>query len=803
MDKWDLAFRTSLSAIALATAMPAIAQTSSVPSKNTGVEDIIVTAQRKSESLQKVPIAVTAISETTLQNVGVTDLTTVSKLAPGVQIQPFFKAGDAIYQIRGQTQTDASPTIDPSVGVYFDDVYIARSSGSLTSLLDVSRVEVLKGPQGTLFGKNTTGGAIRILSNQPTFNLGGYGKAGYESFDRYILEGVLNVPLSETVATRIAAKYSDKRDGYATNVVTGDPIDKMKDFAIRGSLLWEPNGGTNVRIQGDYSRTTGGSSPAYIVSYNPQNSPFPALEAALESGLGADFAAGNAIIQNIATREGGRPVFGSDLRINTGANFGTSATFNPATGQFSYVNAGSPNPRTDLKTWGVMATANIDLDFANLKSITAYRQTDSYYTYEVDGSRFHILDALQTNHNTQFSQEFILNGQLFDDKLEWSAGGLFYTEKAFQLNNPKVLSALVSFSGGSGTYDTGTGKNTSYGVFAQGTYHLSDSLSVTAGARYTIDQRKANQSAYNLALGGAQTCLFSTFPGIDTTPGFVPPCSLLSNRTFRDWAYTASINYQIDPDKLVYLRTSRSFRAGGFNSRVTALPAFASFRPEFVTDYEGGLKAIWFDRKLRTNLAVFYSHGSDVQTTVSQVDPNTLVSYNVTQNIGVRNVKGVELDATLQASRFVSLDGGLAYLDGKSKNPLAPDVRFIIKTPKWSLNGGVNIDIPVSSNIDARLHGDVSYRGRMFDSTAPLRDPGTGAILEVTTYRPITLVGARITVTEKNSGIEFSVYGRNLTNERYNANQSAFNGVGLLVGWLAEPRVVGLDVKVPFGGGGN
>lgn len=803
MNKRNLAFRTSVGAIVLATAMPAVAQADDQTQATVGVEDIVVTAQRKSESLQKVPIAVTALSETTLQNVGVADLTTVSKLAPGVQIQPFFKAGDAIYQIRGQTQTDASPTIDPSVGVYFDDVYIARSSGSLTSLLDVSRVEVLKGPQGTLFGKNTTGGAIRILSNQPTFDLGGYAKAGYESFDRYILEGVVNVPLSETVATRVAAKYSDKRGGYAKNVVTGNPIDKMEDFAIRGSLLWEPSDGTNIRLQGDYSRTTGGSSPAYIVGYNPQNSPFPALVAALESGLGADFVAGNAIIQNLATREGGRPVFGSDLRVNTGDNLGTTVTFNPLTGQFSYVNAGSPDPRTDLKTWGVMATANIDLGFATLKSITAYRETDSYYTYEVDGSRFHILDALQTNHNTQFSQELILNGQLFDDKFEWSAGGLYYTEKAFQLNNPKVLTALVYFAGGNGTYDFGTGKNTSYGVFAQGTYHLTDSLSVTGGARYTVDQRKAEQSAYNLALGGAQSCLFSTFPGIATNPSFLPPCSLLSKRTFKDWAYTASINYQIDPDKLVYLRTSRSFRAGGFNSRVTALPAFASFRPEFVTDYEAGVKAIWFDRKLRTNLAMFYSHGTDVQTTVSQVDPTTLVSYNVTQNIGVRNVKGVELDTTFQASQFISFDGGLAYLDGDSKNPLAPDVRFIIKTPKWSLNGGVNIDVPVSSDIDARLHGDVSYRGRMFDSSAPLRDPATGAILEVSTYRPITLVGARFTLTEKNTGIEFSVYGRNLTNQYYNANQSAFNGIGLTVGWLAEPRVVGFDVKVPFGRGSN
>ncbi|HEY6868489.1 MAG TPA: TonB-dependent receptor, partial [Novosphingobium sp.] len=727
MYKKECALRASLGALALALAMPAHAQTDGQASQASGeISDIVVTAQRHEESLQRVPIAVTALSNVALKQVGVTDLLSVNRLAPGVQIQPFFKAGDAIYQIRGQVQTDASPTIDPSVGVYFDDVYIARSSGSLTNLLDVSRVEVLKGPQGTLFGKNTTGGAIRIISNQPTHDFEGYVSGGYESYDRYSLEGVLNVPLSETVAVRLAGQYKNKTGGYAYNTVTGRPMDRMEDISTRAALRWTPTDTVDIRLQGDYSHTKGGSSPAYLLGYDPRNSTFAALEVALESGLGFDFAKGNAILQGLSTVEGNKPITGADLRSTTGTAQGTSMTFNPATGQFTFVNAGSGDPETNLETWGLLANATIDLGFANLKSITAYRHAKSYYTYEVDGTQFHLLDALQTNNNSQFSQELILNGKALNNRLDWSVGALYYTEKAYQMNQPKVFAGLVSLQGGDGSYDVGTARNTSFGLFAQGTYNLTDQLSITAGARYTMDRRKAEQSAYNLFLAAPQTCLFAGFPGIASSPGFVPPCTLVSNKLFKNWAYTASINYQFDPDKLFYLRTSRSFRAGGFNSRITALPAYSSFQPEFVTDYEAGLKAIWFDRKLRTNIAVFYSHGSDVQTTVSQIDPTTLVSYNVTENIGTRNISGVEVDATAQITPNFSLDGGLAYMHGKSRNPTAPDVTFIIKTPEWSLNGGANLDVPISENYSARLHGDISYRGKMHDTQAPLRDSTTG-----------------------------------------------------------------------------
>lgn len=810
MSKRLLALQASLGAIAVLTAMPAAAQTEEQTPSAGGIEEIVVTAQRRAESLQKVPVAVTALSETALVDAGVEDLTDVSKLAPGVQIQPFFKAGDAIYQIRGQVQTDASPTIDPSVGVYFDDVYIARSSGSLTSLLDVSRVEVLKGPQGTLFGKNTTGGAIRILSNAPNFDLGGYVKVGYESFEKHIVEGVWNMPLSETVAARLAAKYSDKRDGYATNIVTGDPIDAMKDFATRGSLLFEPSGGFDIRLQGDYSRTTGGTSPSYLVKYYPENQPAAALEVALESGgfnfmdIASNFVPGFLTLNGLATREGDKPVFGTDLRITTGADKGTSTIFNPFTGEFIYDNAGTPNPQTDLKTWGMMATANLDVGFGNLKSITAYRRTKSFYTYDVDGTQYHLLDAWQINRNKQFSQEFILSGDSLADRLQWNVGALYYTERAFQQDQPKVFSGFEALEGSAGTYNFTTGKNTSYGLFAQGTYDLTDQLSFTAGARYTIDERKADQSAFILFYNAPELCLFSTFPDIEDEENYVPPCTLKSDRTFKDWAYTASLNYQIDPDKLVYARTSRSFRAGGFNSRVTDLAAYSFFEPEYVTDYEVGLKAIWFDRKLRTNLAAYYSKGTDVQTTVSQVSDQN-ISYNITQNIGKRIVKGVELEATLQPVSWFSIDGGFAYTDGKSKNPAAPDVPFIIKTPKWAANIGANLEFPLSADFDARLYGNVSYRGRLYDSTAPIRYADgdlAGEIVEVTTYRPITLVGGRFSIIDNKSGIELAIYGRNLTNEYYNANQSSFNGLGLLVGWLAEPRVIGGEIKIPFGSGG-
>jgi iron complex outermembrane receptor protein len=788
----------SAMALAASVAAPAWAQSTttapsaSTSSPNAGIADIVVTATRQSESLQKVPIAVTALSANALTQSNVTNLQNVAALSPGIQILPQFKPGDAIFQIRGQVQSDAAPTIDPSVGVYYDDVYIARSAGSLLDLLDVARVEVLKGPQGTLFGKNTTGGAIRIISNQPTHKFEGFIDGSYESFDHYRLQGVVNIPAGDTLAFRFAGEFNNKTGSYATNTFDNSDYDKNKTYAGRLSALWEPTDRLKILLEGDYSKIDAGGTPAFLRYYSLTNGPATALEAAVESGLGFNAVAGNALLQSVASAHGTRNV-GSDLRDATAQSY----TFDPATGQFTYV-GGDPDPKSGVKTWGALANISYDMDFATLKSITAYRHVDARYAYDVDGSVYHILDSLQTVRSKQFSEELLLNGKALDDKLDWTVGGLYFNETPAESDQVVPLAGLSALAGSAGTVTIAHAKNKSYGVFGQGTYKFTDKLSVTGGVRYSIDKRGFDATAYNRATTGALSCLYTPANGLSLISAFQDPCDILQSKTFREVSYTGSLNYQIDPSKLIYFRTSRSYRAGGFNPRINAPEVVGSFKPEIVTDYEVGLKADWINHTLRTDIAVFHSDGSDVQETVNGISPTNGAAITTTENIGKSRVTGAEFSVTARPSSFLSFDAGLSYLHARSKNPNTPDVTFLQQVAPWTWNIGMNLDTPFSDDLKGHLRVDLSFRDKMHDG-APLRDPATNAIILEGFYRDVTLLGARYTIHEGHSGIELSVYGKNLTNQLYEGRAFNVGGLGIGIGNLAEPRVIGVELKVPFG----
>lgn len=784
-----------LSTLGFATA--AVAQSAeagqSAPEAAQGVEDIVVTATRREQSLQRVPIAVTAASGASLVQAGVTNLQNISQIAPGVQIAPQFKPGDAVFQIRGQVQADTAPTIDASVGVYFDDVYVARSAGSLINFVDIERVEVLKGPQGTLFGKNTTGGAIRVMSKRPTHEFEGYGLVSYESYDRLKLEGVLNIPISDTLAARLVGQYDRKAGGYATNYVTGNKVDKNTTYFTRGSLLGEPTDRLTVLISGDYTHVRGNGLQQFLRYYVPENGPFTALEAAFESGLGFNAAAGTAILQGVASPHGTR-VAGTDLRDATASSY----SYNFATGDIT-ATGGRADPRTRNTTWGVLANISYDFDFATLKSITAYRKVKTQIAYDVDGSEFAILDSNQGVRAKQFSQELLLNGKLLDNRLDWTIGGMYFDESPSSSDTVIPLGGVSSLSGLGGTTTIADARNTSWGAFVQATYNLTDALSVTGGARYSHDKRDFDASAFDLTPAGGSSCLYTVANKLATLPSFSAPCTISSAAKFNQWSYTGSINYQVAQNKLVYLRTSRGYRAGGFNPRINAPEVVGSFKPEIVTDYELGIKADWLDRSLRTNLAVFYSKGSDVQITANGISPTNGSATTIVQNIGKRKVKGFEADVIARPANFLTFNAGVAYLDAKSSNPLAPDVRYVELTPPWSWNVGATADMNLGTNLKGTARVDLSYRDKMHDSSTPLRN-ASGAIIYTGYYRDVALINARYTLHHEQTGIEFSIFGRNLTNEIYEGRAYNVGGLGIGVGTLAEPRVIGAELKVPFGG---
>lgn len=775
------------SAVALAAAFSSSAWAQS----DNGIEDIVVTATRQSESVQRVPIAITAISGDTLTKSGINNVQDISRTAPGVQIFPQFRPGEAVFQIRGQIQTDTAPTVDPSVGLYFDDVYVARAPGSLVNLFDVERVEVLKGPQGTLFGKNTTGGAIRIISNKPTSEFEGYAKGSYESFERYTLEGVVNVPMGETLAARVGGQYTRKTDGYSTNLVTGNPIDTDKTWTVRGALKWDPTERLSVLVQGDYTKIDAGGIPSFLRYFIPEAGLFTALNVGLETGNGFNPVAGNTALQNTVRPYGARQV-GADLRTTDAASY----TFNPATGAYSF-NGGTADPTSNVKTWGVSGNVSFDFGFATLKSITAYRKVDALYLYDIDGTQFHILDSNTLTRNKQFSQELILHGNAADDKLDWTVGGLYFWETPFARDRAVPLAGLTYPSRGTDT--AADAVNKSWGVFAQGTYKLTDQLSITGGVRYSVEKRGFTASAFNRSANGLpDACVYTVANGLATVPGFQGPCSIeQQGKADGQWSYTASVNYQLASDKLVYARTGRGYRAGGFNSRVNAPEVLGVFKPEIVTDYEVGLKADWINRTLRTNIAVFYSKSSDTQLTINGVSPSNGSAITLVQNIGKRTVKGVEAEIVARPASFLTFDAGLTYLHARLNNPAEPDVNFVQQTPPWTVRVGTTIDTPFSDRFAGALRVDYSFRDKSVDGQA-VRN-AAGNVIYIGRTRDVGLLSARYTLTDMSNGISLAVYGRNLTNEIYEARAFNIASLGLGLGNVAEPRVVGVELRVPFG----
>lgn len=782
-------------------AAPAMAQ-GTTADQNQTVDDIVVTATRRSESLQKVPIAITALNDESLTQSNIADIKSVQLLAPGIQVQPQFVPGNVVFQIRGQYQADTGPTIDPSVGVYFDDIYIAQSSGSLTNFVDLERVEVLKGPQGTLFGKNTTGGAIRLVSKRPTHEFEGYGDVSYEQFDRLKLEGVVNVPISEAAAVRMVGQYVRKSDGYGVNETTGRPVDTERTYFGRISLLLEPADRLELLVQGDYSHSEVGGLPTFLKHYTAQNDTGSALEVAISqglydftaTGLAAAFAAGAGILQGVVTgAHGGRHTF-----LDNSAATSQGYAFVPGAG-FVFNKRGTIDPGGNSEVWGVSANIRYELgDDVNIRSITAYRHTDYEERFDIDGTRYFLIDNRSTTRSSQFSEEMLLSGSAVADRLNWTVGGLYFQDKPHVAGFQAALAGVQAlFSGKALLEPVSAARNESFGVFAQATFDVTDAFSITGGVRYSHDKRDFEAQSFDLLTSGARVCGYTAANGLANLPNFSLPCNITQSASFKKINYTASFSYDIGRSGVAYARTSRSYRAGGFAFRLTAPEVLGSFKPEVVTDYEIGIKADWLDRHLRTNIAVFHSIGTDVQTTINGVSPTTGAVITPVINSGKRKVDGFEAEIVARPSSWYSVDASLTYLHARVTNPFAPDETFIAATPPWSWTVGSNLDLPFSDAFSGHLRVDLSYRDKMHDGP-PLRDTA-GVIIYTGYLRSAALLGARFTLHHEATGADLSIYGRNLTNLAYESRQTPIAGLGMTIANVAEPRVVGLEVKFPFG----
>ena len=741
------------------------------------LEEITVTARKRAETLQDTPVSVTAFTGNNMEARGFTDVSQISDYTPNVQFDttaPLSGGSNAAtIFIRGVGQTDFNHNVDPGVGVYIDGVYLARSVGSVLGLLDVERIEVLRGPQGTLFGKNTIGGAVNVTTKRPGGEFEGKVNATYGRFDRFAINGMLNIPLNEDQLALRLSGTTESQDAIAYRA-DGVGLGGKDNSGARATLYWNASDNLDVTLSADYT-TADEDSP-------------------VESLLGINPAAQLIILNNafVATDPSGifddRYVIDS-LDVGGVMDNGTSELVG-----------------SEYEIYGVSMTLNWNVADIDIKSITAYRNMDMSFGRDADHSPLVIQHTANEIEHDQFSQEFNITGTAFDDKLDWLIGALYFEEQSYNyatvpivpglFQNPGLEAMALSLpdgpdkerllglvAGGASGGGPDNIDNTSYAAFLHTSYHFTDQFTLTAGLRYTHEKKYVDVKSSFLQL-------LQTVPeGAPVPPAFYLLTDTDAEKEFDNLSLHLNLEYRWNDDVMTYLSYSEGFKSGGFNARYLLPRAEPlGFDEEEVTTYEFGLKTELFDRRLRLNIAAFYSEYSDIQVSaVRNGEP-------FTQNAAEATIKGFEVEFTALATEHLTLMGGIGYLDSGYDN-LEPGTLvslddMFVDSPEWSVNIAAEYVVPINDAAELVFRGDYSYRSEFANdatNTPELIQDGYG------------LLNGGITLDFVEKGLSVTAYGRNLTDEHYIMSGWADIGsIGLVDGTWGRPREWGVTVNYNF-----
>jgi iron complex outermembrane receptor protein len=769
-----------LSGIALISTLnaPAWAQ-ETPPNASAELEDVVVTARRTGERLQITPVAVSALTSAALEQAQVVQVADLQGHAPNfsVAVGGTSAPTQAQLAIRGEAQNSPGTNSDTAVGVYLDGVYIARPIASNVDVLDLQRVEILRGPQGTLFGRNTIGGAVSLTTNPPTGKFEGLLRVGAGNYASRLVEGVVNVPFEgDELAFRGVFRFNN-HDGYGSYpALNGRQAGEVRDDNYgRAAIRWAPsNLPLTWTISGDYSYYRDNGQQQTLLGFNSAFS------------LAPGFTIGDALA-----------LFG----INPANYTTTKDNFRQ---YYGYNTAGKPEFNVPYDTGRAKGlTSNLDVEFGDvhLKSITAYRQSLILDAEDISGIPVNLVVFDGRFQQNQFSQEANLSGKLGRFDL---IGGLYYfIERGRETNHSQSFGFLNPAGPAAQVVTTGTDgdvRNTSLAAYTQTNYHFTDKLRATAGVRFTRDTRKVVVHSLANRDDPSSCTITRDIPG--------GPCNGTRERNFKYPAWTLGLDYQATETLFYYAKTSGASMAGGWNIRDTVSPAFD---PETVRDIELGVKADLLDRKLRTNAAVFYAWQSKVQRIVNAYDPvfNSITQY--VQNAGSARTYGVELEVTALPWRGMEITSSLALLRAEytsffgtqlvgttpvtvdrtnERFPQAPKLTFGIgATQTW--------DLPVGG---LSVHADYAYvSARAFyqDTASPLQPPDVQAIYaranDFGLVKGYGLLSGKIGFNLPSPNIEIALWGRNLTDKQYlNVVSTFYTSFGPAMGYPGEPRTYGL-----------
>lgn len=801
--------RLASTALAVVLAAPAYAQAGAAPtgttetaSARTGLEDIVVTSRRTSEAQQTTPVAVTALTAETLLERQVVQVTDLARATPALSVGTGGTGPSTIVYlaIRGQAQNSPNSFSDAAIGIYIDGVYVARPIVGNLGFLDMASAEVLRGPQGTLFGRNTTGGALNLNTNQPSDEFEGYAKLGIGNYDQRLAETVINLPLTPDLAARVAFRYNE-RDGFVNNPIAGVRVQGIdSSIYARATVKWEPSNAPIVlTLSGDMMESEDTGNPTATVAINPR-SPLAALYGAAQAGapgFGA-FITSTGADRLRPLSDFINPAFpGSTSKDGWLASYG-----NPATG-----NREIDVPRGYTNAYSGTANLVIDLDAVTIRSITGYRESDASSNLDLTGTPTRAGAFVSRYRQKQFSQEVQLSGDVGD--FSWVAGGNYFRETGNEYSN----SATFYLPPG-GTFNRAFGSfvSSSFGLFAQANYNVTDDLRLTGGIRYTWDKRQINRMGIVDWRDPDPVCAVGANIGKRAS---VAPCTDVNEASFSYPAWLASLDYKITPDIFVYLKTSGASMSGGFNSRAVPPPYNSFFEPEKVRDVEVGFKGDLLDNRLRVNIAAFHAWQKGVQRIINTTFVDNTGATRLTQfvtNAGDAKTYGVEVEGTLIPWEGMSIDGSVAYLNAKYAEGSRIEQQLvggvlvnvdrsgepITQAPKWTWSVGGTQEFEFSSGT-LKLHADYSFiASRYFDfftTGDPAQKQAVAIANEASRIRGYGLLNGQITFAMDKPGIELSVWGRNLTNQEWFTNVfNSYTGLGATVQYQGQPRTYGASV---------
>jgi iron complex outermembrane receptor protein len=721
-------------------------------------EDIIVTARRQTERLQDVPIAVTAFGGAALAARSVDTLDQIARYTPNIRFDTAAQLSGGNYNatvfIRGVGSNDFAIFSDPGVGFYVDDVYYARSIGNVLDAVDLDSVQVLRGPQGTLFGKNTIGGAVLITTGKPELGrTSGRIEATYGRFDRIDVKGAINLPIGDTAALRISAATLN-RDGYVKRLYDGGDMGNRNSDSLRAKFRYQPDDALTIDLGADYTRAREHSAPSdllavgnapgitgipYLVNYNTYVAPS----------------------RGIVAPNGQRTV---------NPSFITASPFETW--------AGGPNIN-NLDLWGGQGIVAYDFGSATLKSVTAYRHMHAVFYRDGDNTPFTYRETANNDRQWQFSQELQLTGKAIDDRLSYVLGGFYFKEKASDIARADLAIGLYTPPfpppNSPAALPNNFTNNRSLAAYAQVSFNITDRLGIEIGGRYSADNKK-----------------FHTF--IIRQSDNVRYIDVTRDGSFKKFTPRLGVNFKAAQDVLLYGSYSQGFKQGGFNGRpLVSAAEVTRYDPEVLDTYEAGIKSQLFDRKLTANLAVFHSIYKNIQLTVNQTPQNFVA------NAAKGKIDGFEAELVARPVGWLSVNGSVGYLDARYGNvgqglgptqvlPITVKSHFV-KAPKWTTNFGAEINHRFENGGALTLRGDVSTYSKIYHDVA--NSP-------LVTDNGYTLVGARLAYTLPGNAVTLSVFGANLTNALYIVSGNVSSAFGLAEAAYGRPREWGASAAFKF-----